>query len=62
MDAALASVRNRPETYARVYGETRRAAVPGYPYSVFYLAERDAIVVLAVTHHSRHPRHWRTRR
>lgn len=62
VDAVLAAVRYHPEIYARVHGEIRRATVPGYPYGVFYLAEPDAVVVLAVTHHKRHPRHWRRRR
>jgi plasmid stabilization system protein ParE len=48
--------------YARVHGETRRATVQGYPYGVFYLAEPGSVVVLAVTHHGRHPRRWRGRR
>ena len=62
VDTSLAAVREHPEMYAHVHGETRRATVPGYPYGVFYLAERGVVVVLAVTHHKRHPRHWRRRR
>lgn len=62
VDAALATVRDHPEMYARVHGETRRVTVQGYPYGVFYLAEPDTVVVLAVTHHKRHPRSWRGRR
>jgi plasmid stabilization system protein ParE len=62
VDAALAAVRDQPEIYARVHGETRRATVQRYPYGVFYLAEPGSVVVLAVTHHGRHPRRWRGRR
>jgi plasmid stabilization system protein ParE len=62
VDAALAAVREQPKVYARVHGEIRRATVQGYPYGVFYLAEPGTVVVLAVTHHRRHPRRWRGRR
>jgi plasmid stabilization system protein ParE len=61
VDSALAAVRDRPEMYARVHGDIRRATLRGYPYGVFYLAEPGAVVMVAVTHHKRHPRHWRGR-
>lgn len=62
VDATLAAIRAHSKMYAHVHGETRRATVQGYPYGVFYLAEPGAVVVLAVTHHKRHPRRWRARR
>jgi plasmid stabilization system protein ParE len=42
--------------------DVRRAVVSGFPYQVFYRLRGDLLVVIAVTHSSRHPRHWQRRR
>lgn len=43
-------------------GDVRRAVVSGFPYQIFYRLRGDSLVVIAVTHGSRHPRHWQRRR
>ena len=40
---------------------TRRMIVRGFPFSLFYRAESDEIVVFAVAHHARHPFYWQSR-
>jgi plasmid stabilization system protein ParE len=47
-----------PNSYSEVYRSVRRAPLRKFPYLVFYLGERDRIVVLAVLHTSRDPRRW----
>ena len=50
-----------PELHARVLGGVRRAAVHRFPYSVYYAAEADQIVVIAVFHGRRDPKVWQSR-
>jgi len=61
VETTLAQIQDSSERYAAVQGEIRRALVRRFPYGVFYLVRRDAIVVLAVFHASRDPKQWRTR-
>lgn len=44
------------------HADVRRAVVSGFPYQVFYRLRDDFAIVIAVTHTSRHPRHWQRRR
>lgn len=37
---------------------TRKVIAKGFPFSVFYLAERGEIIVVAVAHHARRPGYW----
>ena len=58
----LSAIEDNPQQHARIRGEIRRAAVQRFPYAVLYLAETDAIVVLACFHSKRDPRRWHSRR
>ena len=62
VEAALETIERYPESDARVHGDTRRALLRRFPYGVFYLVEADRIIVLAVMHASRDPRHWQARK
>lgn len=37
---------------------TRKVLLRGFPFSIYYLVETDAIVVVAVAHHARRPGYW----
>ncbi|MBL8830441.1 MAG: type II toxin-antitoxin system RelE/ParE family toxin [Planctomycetaceae bacterium] len=52
----LRLVRERPESFAEILSDVRRASVSRFPYGIFYRAMSDRIVVLAVYHASRNPR------
>ena len=54
----IARISERPEMYPRIHGEIRRSITADFPYSVFYSAERDEIVVLRVIHHAQDPEKW----
>lgn len=41
--------------------EFRRVVCPRFPYSVIYRSTATEIVVVAVAHHARRPRFWRSR-
>lgn len=56
--AALHRIADFPELFPRTNEGVRRALVERFPFAVFYLAEPDRIVVLAVLHTARDPRIW----
>ena len=43
-------------------GPVRRSMVMRFPYAVYYRAEPERVLVLAVTHTRRHPEAWKARR
>ncbi|MDY6912835.1 MAG: type II toxin-antitoxin system RelE/ParE family toxin [Planctomycetota bacterium] len=61
VDACLLSIQRNPKQYAIVHKKVRRALTRRFPFGVFYLVERDAVVVLAIFHLSRDPKQWRGR-
>jgi len=54
---------NNPYAYTSRYNQIRQALVTDYPYSVCYYIEESKkhIIVIAVTHTSRHPKSWKER-
>ncbi|MBL9138694.1 MAG: hypothetical protein JNK85_22685 [Verrucomicrobiales bacterium] len=57
VDVVLGRATETPGRFPRVRGEVRRALLRRFPYTLHFLAEPDAIVVLAVFHVRRDPRH-----
>jgi plasmid stabilization system protein ParE len=58
----LQRIEDGPFGYAVVQGDTRRAVVRRFPYSVFFIVDPDVIDVTAVMHGRRDPRRWQARR
>lgn len=61
VQAAIERIRRAPRQSPPVDGDVRRALVRRFPYGVFYLAQEDRVVVIAVFHSSRDPSDWRSR-
>ena len=61
VDAALSLIQRSPELYAQVHKNIRRVLTRRFPHGIFYIAEVDKIIVLAVLHVKRNPRHWKKR-
>lgn len=61
VDAALSLIQRSPELYAQVHKNIRRVLTRRFPYGIFYIAEVDKIIVLAVFHVKRNPKHWQKR-
>lgn len=61
VEAALDSIQRFPQSYPVVHKQIRRALLRRFPYGVFYLAEDQAIVVLAAFHASHDPVRWQER-
>ena len=57
----LDRIGTKPELYAQIFHDVRRAVVQRFPYSVFYIVESQQVVVLAVFHSRRDPKIWQTR-
>ena len=57
----LTGIAATPDVHPEVHGDIREAAVPGYPYAVYYRIESAQITVLAVFHMSRDPTVWQSR-
>ena len=58
---ALNLIEENPKSFPRVHGEIYRALIHRFPFGIFYLAENDGVIVLAVMHASRNPTTWKDR-
>jgi plasmid stabilization system protein ParE len=50
-----------PGDFPIVEGDVRRCRVARFPYCVYFRRLGDAIQVLVVMHHYRHPDYWKSR-
>jgi toxin ParE1/3/4 len=62
VDAAITLARERPLAFQIVHRTFRRILVHRFPYSVFYHAEEERIIVVAVLHQARDPEELESRR
>jgi plasmid stabilization system protein ParE len=61
IDRCVSLVSEHPLQFAVVREDIRRIVANRFPYSVYFRAEENRIVVLAVFHGSRDPAIWQTR-
>ena len=61
IDHAVDPAAKYPDRYPIKHNEIRCVRVRRFPYSVFYIAEAEQIVVLAIFHASRDPAVWQAR-
>ncbi len=61
VDANLISIQRYPSGYPIIHKQVRRSLLRRFPYSLFYLAHDDTIVVLACFHAKRDPRKLKLR-
>jgi plasmid stabilization system protein ParE len=58
----LDAIRQRPAAWPLWQGsEVRCKVLRRFPYSIFYLVEPDAVVIVAIAHHRRRPGYWKQR-
>ena len=55
IDAALSVLQRTPKISPKIYKDIRRALIRRFPYGIFYILERDKVIVLAFLHTSRDP-------
>ncbi len=61
VDACVQAVWRSPEIYPSVKGGYRRALVRKFPFTVFFLADANAVTIYCIFHTSRDPDKWRQR-
>lgn len=59
---SLRHVANNPLRFPAVGEDVRRAVLNSFPYSVYFMTEIDAVVIIAVLHQHRRPDTWQKRR
>jgi plasmid stabilization system protein ParE len=57
----LKRISANPVQFPKICGEVRRAVLRRFPYSIHFLLEANRIVILAVFHAQRAPRHLERR-
>lgn len=57
----FATITTAPESYPEVWDDVREAAVPNFPYAVYYQIRSADVEVIAVFHTSRDPAVWQAR-
>ena len=57
IDQMLLKIGSTPERFRPVRGEVRRALLRRFPYAIHFVPEPEAIIVLAIFHTKRDPRH-----
>ena len=55
---AFSQVASFPEAFPVSYGHVRVKVLAAFPYSMHYSLLGDAVLVLALAHHSRRPFYW----
>ncbi len=61
VERTLARLAANPLLYPKLHRQIRRALLRRFPLGIFYLAERDRIVVVAIMHARQRPRRWQER-
>lgn len=59
--AAVARIEQYPESAPYVLANFRAARVRRFPFDVVYRLHGKQLIVVAVTHQSREPGHWKSR-
>jgi plasmid stabilization system protein ParE len=57
VEQMLERVAAAPVRFGPVRGEVRRALLRRFPYAIHFVLDRNAIIILAVFHTKRDPRH-----
>ncbi len=61
VDAAIERIRFIPEAWTKIGKRTRRCLIKDFPYALLYAIETDEILITAVAHLHRDPKHYRDR-
>ena len=60
-EQTLALLKSHPEIGEPGGSHTRRLIFQRYPYTVVYRLKDEALEIVAIAHHSRHPEYWARR-
>ncbi len=62
IEDAVYQIREYPTRYLTIDEDVQRCMTRKFPYAILYTIEQDYILVLAVTHCSREPGYWKSRK
>ena len=61
VERCIALAAEQPQLFTIVHKNTRRVAVRRFPYSIYFRAEPNRVIVFAVFHGNRDPAIWQSR-
>ena len=61
IERCVARAAEHPRLYAVIHNGMRRVTAERFPYNVYFRAEEQRVVILAVFHGSRNPAIWQRR-
>ena len=61
IDEAISRINHNPKQFRTVLDNVRRALVKRFLYGIYYTINENEIIVLAVVHARRNPKHWKSR-
>ena len=61
VDALIQRMGQNPRQFPVAHKIVRRALLRRFPYSLFFVIEADALLVIACFHAGRDPAHWQNR-
>jgi len=62
IDLLLTRIEKHPLHFQIKHKSIRRAGLEDFPYNVFFRIHKNQIIVLAVLHERRSPKHWKSRK
>lgn len=61
VESAFALIVRSPDLWSHFEAGTRRYVLPTFPYNIIYRLIPAGVEIVAVAHHKRRPRYWRSR-
>ncbi len=61
IDEAISRIRRNPKMFPVAFKNARRAMLKRFPYIIYYEIGEKEIMILAVFHAKRDPKHWQRR-
>jgi hypothetical protein len=61
ISSAIERIKLMPEAWSIIKGNTRRCILKGFPYALFYIWDKEEILITAVAHLHRNPEHFKDR-
>ena len=59
--AAIERIKFMPMAWTKIGTRTHRCLLKGFPYAIFYIVEKEEIIITAVAHLHRAPVHYKNR-
>jgi len=61
IDEAISRIQRSPKQFKVVLNNVRRGLVKKFLYGIYYTLNENEIIVIAVIHARRNPKHWQSR-